>query len=69
MFVNAAYFKEIQNRSLCVSKVHYGYRLNATIGVLTGFFTPQFLVMDVPEQHSVLEPYLTDIESLIRLPG
>jgi len=63
LFVNAAFFKDLQNRSsICVYESHYHYRLNASIGVLTGFFTPQFPVIDTPEQYSLLlTPHLLDL--------
>jgi len=55
LFVNAAYFKDKQNRSLCIIESHYSYRFNASVGVLTGFFTPHFPVIDVPEQYPYLQ--------------
>jgi len=65
LFVNAAYFKDTQNRSLgCVCEHQYRYRLNSSAGVLTGFFTPQFPVIDVPEQLSLLKPYLMGYETI-----
>jgi len=63
LFVNAAYFKDMQNRSLCVIESHYCYRFNASVGVLTGFFTPHFPVIDTPEQQSAwIKPHLQDLD-------
>jgi len=62
MFTNAAYFKDTQSRSLCAIESSYGYRQNASVGVLTGFFTPGFPVIDVPEQHVWLQPVVADAD-------
>jgi hypothetical protein len=54
LFAAAVYYEEHENRSIMVNEQTYMYRLNKTIGVLTGFFTPQFPVIDTAEQQRAL---------------
>jgi hypothetical protein len=61
LFAAAVYYEEHENRSIMVDEQTYMYRLNKTIGVLTGFFTPQFPVIDTAEQQRALvEPFFPD---------
>ena len=57
-FAKAVYFAERENRSMIAIESHYPhYRLNETMGVFSGYFSPQFPVIDTRDQLLLLQPY------------
>jgi hypothetical protein len=49
-FAHAVYFKETNNLNMIADTATYRNRYNETVGLLTGYFTPKFPVIDTPEQ-------------------
>jgi hypothetical protein len=60
-FAKAIYFEEAQNRSMIAIESTYRYRRNASVGVLTGFFTPQFPVIDTGKQYPSIQQHIPDL--------
>ena len=49
-YAQVVYMAEHRNRSMIAMETTYGYRFNESLGVLTGFFTPHFPVVDTSLQ-------------------
>jgi hypothetical protein len=50
LFAQAIYYEETESRTITADESTYEYRLNASVGVLTGFFSPGFPVFDSDAQ-------------------
>lgn len=59
-FLKVIFFEEVHNRTPVVIESTYSYRRDATHGVLTGFFSPRFPVIDEVSQHWMVEELLHD---------
>ena len=61
-FATALYFKEFNNnRTMIADEATYIYRRNETVGVLRGFFTPQFPTIETErEQQLWIQPHLKE---------
>jgi Alpha-(1,6)-fucosyltransferase N- and catalytic domains len=58
MFAKMVYLGENYSRTVIAVESQYGYRRNDSVGVLTGFFSPTFHVIDRIEQHAEIDKEL-----------
>jgi hypothetical protein len=57
-FAHAIYLKDTENRTMVADTSTYGNRYNKTVGLLTGYFTPMFPVIDTAEQQEeLIQPF------------
>ena len=63
LFSQILYLGETYNRAPIAFLGNYGYRRNATVGLLTGFFSPRFPVLDQEEQYALIQRYSGKKES------
>jgi len=57
LFSQVLYLGETYNRTPIAFLGNYGYRRNATVGLLTGFFSPRFPVLDQEKQYALIQRY------------
>lgn len=57
LFSQTLYLGETYNRTPIAFLGNYGYRRNATVDLLTGFFSPRFPVLDREEQYALIQRY------------
>jgi hypothetical protein len=59
-FAQAVYLKETRNLNMLADTATYRNRYNETVGLLTGYFTPKFPVIDTPEQQEeFIQPFFS----------
>jgi hypothetical protein len=59
-FAHAILLKETQNRTMVADTSTYSNRYNRTVGLLTGYFTPKFPVIDTAEQQEeFIQPFFS----------
>jgi Alpha-(1,6)-fucosyltransferase N- and catalytic domains len=61
LFAKMIYLRDVHNRQIIVDESQYGYRKNASVGVLTGYFSPKFKVIDTVDEYSVYESLLVGL--------